>query len=112
MLCKLSIDYFDFILDDKGISTVIKALSKAHRVRDNRHSNGGFETLNDGKPIKVTFEPLPHFRWVKRKDKPTEVLEPEVLPPDRAPALPPPSKPMLEYPSSHRRPFFLTEGGR
>lgn len=107
MLCKLTIDHFDFILDDKGISTVIKSLSQAHRVEDNRYRGAGFSTLNEGRPCKVVFEPLPHFRWVKRKDKPTEVLEPEVLPPE-----PPRSKPALQYPPHHRRAILLTEGGR
>jgi hypothetical protein len=80
MLCILKIGYNRFLLpSERGLQTVLLALSKAQRIEDDdRHRGGGISCV----PIdEISSEMLPHFKFVKRENK--EVLIPEVLPPNR-----------------------------
>ena len=61
---------------ERGVQTLITALSKAQVVVDDQRWNGGQIEL--GERPDVTIEPLPGYGPVKRRDR--EVLDPEVMP--------------------------------
>jgi len=61
---------------ERGVQTLITALSKAQVVEDDQRYKGGQILL--GERPDVTIEPLPGYGPVKRRDR--EVLDPEVLP--------------------------------
>ena len=64
---------------ERGVQTLITALSKAQVVEDDQRYKGGQIVL--GARPDVTIEPLPGYGPVKRRDR--EVLDPEVMPPAR-----------------------------
>jgi hypothetical protein len=64
---------------ERGVQTLITALSKAQVVEDDQRYKGGQIVL--GERPDVTIEPLPGYGPVKRRDR--EVLDPEVMPPAR-----------------------------
>lgn len=82
MLCKIRIGHSDYLLpNETGVTTIMKALSKAIRIdSDYRYKDGGF-TL-DPKPVSLEFEYLPGYKLTSRKQ--SAAIEPdEVLPPVR-----------------------------
>jgi hypothetical protein len=80
MMCIIKIGYQSFLLpNEKGLSTILTALSKAHTVKnDLRYEDGGI--ILDGAP-KISSEMLPNFKFVKRSNAPE--IEAELLPPER-----------------------------
>ena len=82
MLCKISIGYYDYVLpNETGVATIMKALSKAIRIKDDyRYKNQGFEL--DPEPVKVSFEYLPGYKLTSRKQS-AAIEADEILPPVR-----------------------------
>jgi hypothetical protein len=64
--------------NERGVQTLLTVLSKGQVVEDDQRYMGG-PIMMSNKRLDVTIEPLPGFAFKKRR----EVLDPEVLPPDR-----------------------------
>ena len=61
-------------------------LSRAQMVEeDNRYQKRGFKLAAE--PVQCRIETLPGYSFSKRGDKRSDVLEPEVLPPERSNAV-------------------------
>jgi len=86
MICILKIGYTKYVLpSEKGLSTILTALSKAREVKDDRRYRDEGILLGD-RPT-VSSEMLPNYRLGYRPDRDAEPLvEAELLPPER-PAL-------------------------
>jgi hypothetical protein len=85
MIYMLKIGYQSFVLpSNRGIQTVIDTLSRAQMVdEDRRYDERGIKL--SPKPVTCSIEALPGYSFCKRR----EVLEPEVLAPERKSQLSP-----------------------
>jgi len=79
MIYMLKIGYWSFVLpSNRGLQTVIDTLSRAQKVDDDRRFEGRGIKLST-EPVTCSIEALPGYSFCKRR----EVLEPEILPPER-----------------------------
>lgn len=83
MLVILRIGYQRFILpNEKGVATILRALSKAQEIKDDkRYEGGGIELSHKAADVQVEMLP-PSWCFTKRK-KEEAYLDPEILPPIR-----------------------------
>ena len=79
MIYLLKIGYRSFVLpSNRGLQTVIDTLSRAQMVdADRRYDGKGIKLSTE--PVTCSIEALPGYSFCKRR----EVLEPEVLAPER-----------------------------
>jgi hypothetical protein len=84
MIYLLTIGYRTYALpSNRGLQTVIDTMSRAQMVEeDNRYEKRGFKLADE--PVKCRIETLPGYAFSKRGDNRSDVLVPEVLPPERS----------------------------
>jgi len=87
MLVLLTIGYHRLVLpNEKGLATILKAMSEARMVEDDERYKHGRITLKQ-EDFEVKVEILPGYKFAPRKS--TAIDPDEVLPPSRSfPALP------------------------
>lgn len=79
MIYMLKIGYRSYVLpSNRGLQTVIDTLSRAQMVDDDRRFESRGIKLST-EPVCCSIEALPGYSFSKRR----EVIEPEVLPPER-----------------------------
>ena len=84
MMYLLKIGYMRFILtSNRGLQTVLDTLSNAQQVEEDlRYALGGFKLRTERHECSV--EALPGYAFGKRCPSRSEVIDPEILPPERA----------------------------
>jgi hypothetical protein len=84
MMYLLRIGYMRFILtSNRGLQTVMDTLSQAQQVEEDlRHETGGFKLRTERHECSV--EALPGYAFAKRNPSRSEVIDPEILPPERS----------------------------